>query len=111
MNNLILLSLLLFLFACDTEEDPITPSPENTAPVVQTTATYGVLADENIIYGEGLSHQSLNSPGATAVPLVLDVYVPNNDAENRPAFLFIHGGGFMNGSRRGGPVPNLANFY
>ena len=104
--------LTIFLFiACNNNDDDIIPIVPNSIPVVQSTEIYGVLLDENIKYGEGMSHETLNSGNATTIPLMLDVYVPNNDLENRPAYLFIHGGGFIGGSKQGNSIRNLANYY
>ena len=42
----------------------------------------------------------------TETPLMLDVYEPANDTEkNRRAVLFVHGGGFVNGTRNQGYPP------
>ena len=107
----ILLGTLL-VTACGNEDDdnidPITPIG---TPTVQNASTYQVLFEEDITYAEGLSHQSINSTNATAIPLKLDVYQPNNELENRPVFVFIHGGGFIGGSKQQTQIVDLANYY
>ena len=80
-------------------------------PVVQSTSSYQVIVTEDITYAEGLSHESINSTKATTMPLKLDVYVPDNDLKNRPAYMFIHGGGFAGGSKQQDKIINLANYY
>ncbi len=47
--------------------------------------------------------------GATAAPLLLDVYAPEGDtASARPVLVWIHGGGFVSGTRTSGQIPRLA---
>ena len=84
---------------------------QNEIPVVQSEQTYDVVVKEDIVYAKALSHDSINSANATTIPLKLDVYVPDNDLENRPAYIFIHGGGFKGGSKQQSHIINLANYY
>lgn len=94
--------LVSFLFlACSTNDDAAVLT-EQTIPGVTEAAFYQVNIEENIIYAEGLSHESLNSENYTTMPLKLDVYTPINDKINRPVFMFIHGGAFANGSKKTG---------
>ena len=69
-----------------------------------------VLEDTDITYGEGLGHDS-TSTSPFAVPLVLDVYYPDNDSTNRPVFMFIHGGGFTGGIKHKPEIIDMANYY
>lgn len=102
--------LLAILFtACTSEEDPL--DPQNEAPTIQSEAIYDVILEEDVIYGEGLSHDSINSASSTVMSLKLDIYVPDNEVKNRPAFLFIHGGGFIGGSKKGNNADVLADYY
>ena len=82
----------------------------NNEPEVTCESTYAVLLEEDIIYGEGLSHDG-NSPVPTPVPLILDVYVPDNDSENRPVYMFVHGGGFTGGSKTAQHIVEMANYF
>ncbi|MEJ2113636.1 MAG: alpha/beta hydrolase [Flavobacteriaceae bacterium] len=100
----ILLTSLLFAFCNDAKS-------QNEIPVVQSGQTYDVVVKEDIVYAEALSHDSINSANATTIPLKLDVYVPDNELENRPAYMFIHGGGFKGGSKQQSHIINLANYY
>ena len=59
-------------------------------------ACSNVLEDTDIVYAEGLSHNS-TSTTPVAVPLELDVYYPDDESTDRPVFMFIHGGGFTGG--------------
>ncbi len=103
--------LLLLVTSCgDDDENPIVTFPP-TIPIVQTDATYDVLMEEDVIYAQGLSHEDLNSAAYTTFDLKLDVYQPDNDSENRPAFLFIHGGGFSGGSKQQEQIITWANYY
>ncbi|CAL2103841.1 Alpha/beta hydrolase [Tenacibaculum sp. 190130A14a] len=106
---LIVISLLV-LVACNTEEN-ISTSPETNIPTVTTNATFGVHTQENVTYAKGLSHQSLNSIVSTELELKLDVYTPNNANTNRPVYMFIHGGGFIGGSRKSGHITQIANYF
>lgn len=110
------LVLLAFVFAtCNKDDnendDIITQNPQENIPTVKSNATYTVLLDEDVTYAEGLFHESLNSAAATTKPLKLDVYYPFNDLENRPVYFFIHGGGFVGGSKQQTQVVNLASYY
>ncbi|WP_394205381.1 hypothetical protein [Shewanella waksmanii] len=92
-----------------TEPSP-EPIPDNSAPVVRHEPTYDVLIDENIIYAEGLVHDSSSTvPFASSIPL--DVYYPNNASTNRPVFMFIHGGGFTGGTKQNPKIIEMANYY
>ncbi|MEL6190496.1 MAG: alpha/beta hydrolase [Bacteroidota bacterium] len=102
--------LLAILFtACTNDEDVV--DPQNEVPAIQSEAIYDVILEEDVIYGEGLSHDSINSAGSTVMSLKLDVYLPDNEVQNRPAFLFIHGGGFTGGSKRANNAGILADYY
>ncbi len=61
-------------------------------PTVAAEPTWSVVEELDITYAEGLAHDE-TSTEAFAVPLLLDVYSPDNDSTNRPVFMFIHGGG------------------
>jgi dipeptidyl aminopeptidase/acylaminoacyl peptidase len=41
----------------------------------------------------------------------LDAYVPDNDSENRPVLMLIHGGGFTGGTKEQEPLVDLANYF
>jgi acetyl esterase/lipase len=93
------------------DDNCIPPNPQNEIPTVQSSSTYKVTMEEDIIYAEGLSHESVNSASTTKIPLKLDVYVPDNNLENRPVYMFIHGGGFIGGSKQQSQIKKLANYY
>lgn len=106
-----LLIFLLILSSCNKDEEVITPAVGNDNPTIKSNSTYDVILDEDVIYAQGLSHQSVNSSNATPIPLKLDVYYPDNDADNRPVYLFIHGGGFTMGDKQDAFLPDIANYY
>lgn len=86
-------------------------NPINDVPVVQAFQTFDVLVSKDIVYGEALSHEHFNSDGAATIQLELDVYQPDNNSKNRPAFLFVHGGGFIGGSKEQAQIVHWANFF
>lgn len=111
---LILFTLFITVSCSDSDEvinDPIISDPVNQIPQVSQTETYSVTQFENITYAQGLSHDAINSANSQAVDLKLDLYVPDNDSSNRPVYMFIHGGGFISGDKRGGTILNMANYF
>lgn len=105
---ILLLTCTLLFIACEDSEGM---SPHNAAPTVQTDSTFVVNIEEDIVYADGLSHENTNSQNYTRIPLRLDVYAPDNDSENRPVYVFIHGGGFSGGSKQQSQIQELGNFY
>ncbi|MEL6637106.1 MAG: alpha/beta hydrolase [Bacteroidota bacterium] len=110
MNKILLMAFAFVLVSCGKEEDEMLAT-EAGIPLVKQNSTYQVIEENNVTYAEGLSHDSLNSPNYTVVPLKLDIYSPNNADHNRPVFVFIHGGAFENGSKEQTAIVNMANFY
>ena len=102
------LVLALFFTACDKNNNVVSP---NGVPVVQSATTYDVTMEEGITYGEGLSHQSWNDNMTTTMELKLDAFVPDNDLENRPAIMLIHGGGFVGGTRTQDAMVHMAQYF
>ena len=80
-------------------------------PVVQTDSSYCVIIEYDIVYAKGLSHESINSSNTVEMPLKLDVYTPDNDIKNRPAFVFVHGGGFAGGTKQQRQIIEWANYF
>lgn len=110
MNQLLkLLLLLAALTSCkkDKTTDTIVPNPMT----VKSSSIYTVATDQNVKYGEGLSHQTLNSTTYSTIDLRLDVYKPTNNTKKKPAILFIHGGGFVGGDKSDINIVNLANYF
>ncbi len=103
---LIIVPFLLFI-ACE-DDEPSTS--DNGIPVVKADSTYPVLMQEDISYAEGLKREAM-SPGTEAVPLLLDVYYPDNTSLNRPLCMFIHGGGFQGGTKAKPEIVEMANYY
>ena len=103
--------VLLVFIACSNDDTNLSIDTSIEIPIVQSSQLYNVIVEEDIEYGQGLSHEEINSENSTTVPLKLDVYVPENDQESRPAFMFIHGGGFIGGSKQQSQIINFANFF
>ena len=79
-------------------------------PSVTCESSYSVILEENITYASGLTHDGISAKTA-AIPLKLDVYVPDNDSENRPVYMFIHGGGFTGGSKTQQSIVDMADYF
>ena len=110
MNQLFkLLLLLTVLSSC--EKDETTDTIDSNSMSVKSSSTYTVAVEQNVKYGEGLSHQTLNSTSYTIMDLKLDVYKPENNSNRKPAILLIHGGGFYGGDKTDVNIVNLANYF
>ena len=83
---------------------------EDNVPEVTCDSTYAVIVESDIIYAEGLSHDD-TSPTTFTIPLKLDVYRPDNDSENRPVYMFVHGGAFTGGSKTQAAIVDQANYF
>jgi len=103
----LIISTILLLSACDNDEPG---TSNNEMPVVQSKSTFSVLVEEDVTYAEGLAHTS-SSTSSGAVPLLLDVYSPDNDDTNRPVFMFIHGGGFTGGIKHKPEIVEMGNYF
>ena len=104
------LTTILFLGMIKCDEDKSTNSqPE--IPVVKSDSTYQVLVKRDIVYADGLSHESINSVNATTIPLMLDVRELDYNIKNRPVYMFIHGGGFAGSSKQQAQIIKWANYY
>lgn len=112
MMNKIFASLLIIVsfISCNKDDNNII-TPEISAPTVKLNTTYEVSITEDITYAEGLSHDSWNSVNTSVIPLLMDSYVPDNDLQNRPLLMLIHGGGFSGGSKQQEALVDIANYY
>lgn len=104
------LLIMVFLISCEKDDDNIVTN-ESSSPTVKLNATYNVNITEDIIYAEGLSHDDWNSSNTTALPLYMDSYVPENNSQNRPLLMLIHGGAFIGGSKQQDAIVDMANYY
>ncbi len=104
------LLIMVSLISCEKDDDNIV-TPESSSPTVKLNATYDVNITEDIIYAEGLSHDDWNSSNTTALPLYMDSYVPENNSQNRPLLMLIHGGAFFGGSKQQDAIVDMANYY
>ena len=71
---------------------------------------YEVLKYEDIVYASGLGYAQSNTE-TSAVPLMLDVYCPDNNSTDRPVLMFIHGGGFTGGVKHKPEIVEMGNYY
>ena len=86
-------------------------SGDANAPSVWADSTFGVLFEDNVVYGSGMSHDGWGGPVIDTIALELDVYAPDNQEEGRPALVVIHGGGFLGGSNEKRAFVELSNQY
>jgi predicted esterase len=98
----------MLLTACN-KKDYVVNSEEST-PVVKQVSTFPVIIDQDIQYAQGLGYDD-TSTSSFPIPLKLDVYYPNNSSTNRPVYMFIHGGGFVGGSKSSEQIVDIANFF
>lgn len=107
--TMILSALILFTFGTGSHTDH--RGMQTNSPVVYGGERFKVGVTDDLVYAEGLSHESINSSEAVSMALKLDVYAPENKSKNRPAFLFIHGGGFYGGSKKQPQVVKWARYF
>ena len=96
------------------EPDSDTPAvsdkvSDSRSPAVTTKAAYSVNITEDITYAEGLVHS--NNGSKTETDLKLDLYVPDNESDNRPVYVFVHGGGFQGGTKTKPEIVDRANYF
>ncbi len=108
MNKVTYMTILtMLIMACNDDEPVIT---DEGVPAVKTVATYNVITEEDITFANGLAHDGV-SIAPSAIPLLLDVYSPDNDSENRPVFMFIHGGGFTGGIKHKPEIVEMGSYF
>lgn len=82
-------------------------APPATATTVMSVDTYAVSKSTHI-YARGLTHEDWGDSEGTAINLRLDLYIPKGAPGLHPAAIFIHGGGFIGGSRHHGALSEMA---
>jgi para-nitrobenzyl esterase len=110
MNQLFKLLLLISAIS-SCKKDKTTDTIVPNSLTVKSSSTYTVVVEQNVKYGEGLSHQTYNSTTYSIMDLKLDVYKPANNTKKKPAILLIHGGGFSGGDKSDVNIVNLANYF
>ena len=79
---------------------------------VYAAPAFEVAMTKDIVYAQGLSHETWGSESAEAMDLLLDVYEPVRfDDAVMPAIVMIHGGGFNGGSKRTGWISEWAPWF
>lgn len=112
MKNFWFMVITIILFSGIVKSGSVKPKgSQSKIPVVQSDSTFNILVEYDIVYAEGLSHESFLSNHFKIMPLKLDVYMPDNTNPNRPAFVFIHGGGFYGGSKQQRQIIKWANYF
>ena len=110
MNKSFCIFFILILISCNGKENDDLETINEIA-TVQLEESYEITFIENIVYAEGLSHESLNSINSNAIPLYMDAYIPNNNVEKSPLLMLIHGGGFTGGTKQQDPIVNIAEYF
>lgn len=108
MKKLLFLVLIALMVSCS--EDPAEPPIEHSNPTVKSEATDTVLSEEDIVYSEGLAFDGI-STSSVALPQKLDIYYPDNNSNDRPLIMFIHGGGFQGGTKTKPEIIEMANYF
>ncbi|GAB1308877.1 alpha/beta hydrolase [Urechidicola sp. KH5] len=103
MKNILLLLVVLFNFSLVAQQ--------NKTPIIKENASYQVQYTSGVVYGKGLTHETLNSEKASKMDLLLDIYQPESREYNRPALVLIHGGGFKGGSRQTNHFKQMGNYF
>lgn len=83
----------------------------NKVPSIYESSIFDVNATYNIVYGQGLSRSDINSDDYKVMDLKLDLYQPVDAPDNRPAFVYIHGGSFRTGDKDSYIVDRFADYY
>ena len=63
------------------------------------------------VYAQGLFSPSWGSSVNEPMNLLMDVYEPVDAPAGRPLMVFIHGGGFFGGTRKGGAGENFGEYF
>ncbi|WAC22184.1 alpha/beta hydrolase [Blastomonas sp. SL216] len=80
-----------------------TPAPTPAPSPTPSPPPTGAVLSADIRYGDGPTTSG-------SIPLFLDSYRPNQSCTNpRPTVLYVHGGGFVGGSRKGQQVVAMAD--
>jgi len=94
------------------ETDAPPPSAEGSVASVYADPVFEVRITEDVVYAQGLSHESPNSEAAVEMDLLLDVYEPvRSDDVTMPAVVMIHGGGFTGGSKQTRWIEDMAPWF
>ena len=79
-------------------------------PSVSRLETFEVRKTTHV-YAQGLFSPSWGSADEEPNDLLMDVYEPLDAPVDRPLMMFIHGGGFFGGSRKGGAGEAFGEFF
>ena len=98
----------ILLTSCAADDTVSDPSP--LIPTVQRQATYEVEKTKDVVYGYGYGHDlDLDSTVETA--LMLDIYRPMDITSPRPVYMFMHGGGFVGGSKSNENIEAMGEYF
>ncbi len=107
LMRILYLIIAVCLLSCGDRSNNFDPD----GTTLRINESYEVIISRDIIYAQGLSHESFTSSTATVEDLLLDAFIPNNAATSRPAMMLIHGGGFLGGSKEHDGIVDMAGYF
>jgi len=124
----LLITFLMLPCACTPSGGQDTEDPEETGdtddtddtdevmpeepPTVSRSPAYTFKKTESVVYAQGMVDANWGTTPGTAQDLLLDYWEPvGTDGSPRPALMFIHGGGFVGGSRSQSALVDLCEAF
>lgn len=99
--------LMLFLVSACVPGGIVGGEAPSAGPTVMAVDTFAVTKSTHI-YAQGMAYEYWGDTSGAAIDLLLDLYIPEDAPGLRPAAIFIHGGGFVGGTREQGALPRMA---
>ncbi|MCH9621019.1 MAG: hypothetical protein S4CHLAM20_04330 [Chlamydiia bacterium] len=107
--KMLIINIFITSISCVKNNDIILKiPPPNITSINYVDVREDVFLIKDVIYAEGMTHK--NGEGET-MSLKMDIYQPKRGSENRPLFIFVHGGGFITGSKQDLNISRWGNYY
>ncbi|MCO4764351.1 MAG: alpha/beta hydrolase [Myxococcales bacterium] len=95
-----------------TYADAASDASQGGTPVVTASAKLSVKKTSAVVYGKAVINSDWGKKPGKETDLLLDIYAPTEkSATLRPAIIFIHGGGFVAGTRHHTALVAQANYF